>query len=91
MTTADDWPRDSLRVRRYVNGTLEGEYRLARGNVDTEAVLDAQWCVDRIEAGDSYRIVIDDPAGDMPGPITLVGGERQYVKLPPLLAWKRTR
>jgi hypothetical protein len=72
-TTADGWPRDTLRVRRYVNGTLEGEYQLARTNVDTDAVLDAQWCADRIEAGDSYRIVIDDPWGDVP-PITLVGG-----------------
>jgi len=70
---ADGYPRDALRVRRYVNGTLEREYTLTVGEPENMAGLDAQWCVEQVEAGNRYRIVIDDPWGDV-APIILHGG-----------------
>jgi hypothetical protein len=59
------WPRDALRVRRYLNGALEGEYQLDRNTVEGAGGLDAQWCADQNAAGNRFSIVIDDPNGDV--------------------------
>lgn len=66
--------RDALRVRRYVGATaddleLADEYELTRGELD--AVLDAGWAFDHTQAGRAWRIVIDDPAGDLPQRVTI--------------------
>jgi hypothetical protein len=72
------WPRDALRVRRYVDGELLDERALTAENVDGPGgalgVVDAEWCAAQVEAGRRYRIVIDDPAGDVGGIVVLEGG-----------------
>jgi len=67
--------RDALRVRRYVGATVDDlelcdEYELQRGP-ELAAVLDAEWAFAHHRAGRRWRIVIDDPAGDLPQRVTI--------------------
>jgi hypothetical protein len=64
--------RRSLRIRRYLAGELVDERELTRdqGLADD----DADWAIMASEAGVAWRIVIDDPAGDLPGLVVLQGG-----------------
>jgi hypothetical protein len=70
-----NWPRDALRVRRYLDGELVDERELVL--VDGAGVLagnDAEWSMMASAAGCRWRIVIDDPAGDVDGVVVLEGG-----------------
>jgi hypothetical protein len=69
------WPRDALRVRRYLDGELVDERELSRGGVYELGEADVEWSMMAMEAGCAWRIVIDDPAGDVPGAVVIEGGQ----------------
>jgi len=72
-----DSDRPGLRVRRYVDGELEATYRLERGHrldIGDGAALDAEWCALQVERGRRFRIVIDDPDGELGLVVVLHGG-----------------
>ena len=69
---------DVLRVRRYVGPTVDDlelvdEYELTGRGPELSAVLDADWAWGHTRAGRRWRIVVDDPAGDLPGRLSIEG------------------
>jgi hypothetical protein len=68
MTDRDRY-RDRLRIRRYLDNEFVDERELTRDQ--GLADVDAEWAMMASEAGHRWRIVIDDPAGDLSGAVVL--------------------
>jgi len=74
VTGAADVPRDALRVCRYLDGELIETSAVAYDDVDDTAERHGDWARLVAAAGHRYRVVIDDPAGDLPAVVVLEGG-----------------
>lgn len=66
-------PREALRVRRYLDGELVDETAIFLDDAGSLAELHADWANVARAAGHVYRVVIDDPAGDIPEVVVLEG------------------
>ena len=65
-------------MQRYLDGTLEGTYKLWRGSdpdgPEACAALDAEWTANMVAAGHHIRIEIDDPHNDIGVKVVIVNG-----------------
>jgi hypothetical protein len=66
--------RNVLRVRRYVDGTLLDDRELTTTTTEVLGGADARWAAEQTAAGRRFRIVIDDPDGELGACVVLAGG-----------------
>ena len=67
-------PRDALRVRRWIDDELVDELPVGIENVGDIALEHGEWARMVADAGSTYRVIVDDPAGDIGAALIFEGG-----------------